>query len=83
MAGGLPVATRGTEDVFGPSVPERRRSERAGVAYPLLDGSIVVGAFVVMGPPLAGALAAATSLRTALIPVVLTSRALALVSRRL
>ena len=53
MAAGLPVATRGTEDVFGPSAPERRRSERAGTAYPLLDGSIVVGAFVVMGPPLA------------------------------
>ncbi len=52
IAAGLPVATRGTEDVFGPSVPERRRSERAGIAYPLLDGSIVVGAFVLLGSPL-------------------------------
>ncbi|HYU30445.1 MAG TPA: GGDEF domain-containing protein [Gemmatimonadales bacterium] len=52
MAAGIPVATRGAEDVFGPGVPERRRSERAGTAYPLLDGSIVVGAFVLLGAPL-------------------------------
>jgi diguanylate cyclase (GGDEF)-like protein len=52
VVSGIPVATRGTEDVFGPGVPERRRSERAGTAYPLLDGSIVVGAFVLLGPPL-------------------------------
>jgi diguanylate cyclase (GGDEF)-like protein len=51
---GIPVATRGAEDVFGPSpgLPERRRSERAGTAYPLLDGALAVGAFVVLGPPL-------------------------------
>jgi len=55
IAFGIPVATRGAEDVFGvgPGVPERRRNERAGTAYPLLDGSIVVGALVVLGPPLA------------------------------
>jgi diguanylate cyclase (GGDEF)-like protein len=52
IAAGIPVATRGTEDIFGPGVPERRRSERAGTAYPLLDGSIVVGALVLLGPPL-------------------------------
>ena len=52
LAAGIPVATRGAEDVFGTGVPERRRSERAGTAYPLLDGSIVVGAFVLLGPPL-------------------------------
>ena len=52
IATGIPVATPGSEDVFGHGVPERRRSERAGTAYPLLDGSIVVGAFVVLGPPL-------------------------------
>jgi len=46
------VATRGSEDVFGPGVPERRRSERAGTAYPLMDGSLVVGALVLLGPPL-------------------------------
>ena len=52
IATAIPVATRGTEDVFGHGVPERRRSDRAGTAYPLLDGAIVVGAFVVLGPPL-------------------------------
>jgi len=52
ITAGIPVATRGAEDVFGPGVPERRRSERAGTAYPLLDGSIAVGAFVLLGPPL-------------------------------
>jgi len=52
IAAGIPVATRGTEDVFGHGMPERRRSERAGTAYPLLDGAIVVGAFVLLGPPL-------------------------------
>ena len=51
MASGVPVVTRGAEDVFGPGVPERRRNERAGTAYPLLDGPVVVGAFVVLGPP--------------------------------
>jgi diguanylate cyclase (GGDEF)-like protein len=49
---GVPVATRGSEDVFGHGVPERRRSERAGTAYPLLDGATAVGAFVLLGPPL-------------------------------
>ena len=52
LAGGIPVATGGSEDVFGPGVPERRRSERAGIAYPLVDGSLVVGALVLLGPPL-------------------------------
>jgi diguanylate cyclase (GGDEF)-like protein len=52
IATGIPVATRGTEDIFGPGVPERRRSERAGTAYPLVDGAIVVGALVLLGPPL-------------------------------
>ena len=52
IATGIPVATRGSEDVFGHGAPERRRNERAGTAYPLLDGAIVVGALVVLGPPL-------------------------------
>ena len=52
IATGIPVATRGAEDVFGHGAPERRRGERAGTAYPLLDGAIVVGALVVLGPPL-------------------------------
>ena len=54
IASGIPVATRGAEDILGPptGVPERRRSERSGIAYPLLDGATAVGAFVVLGPPL-------------------------------
>ncbi|HTI04305.1 MAG TPA: GGDEF domain-containing protein [Gemmatimonadales bacterium] len=52
ITAGIPVATRGSEDIFGPGVPERRRAERAGTAYPLTDGAIVVGAFVLLGPPL-------------------------------
>jgi diguanylate cyclase (GGDEF)-like protein len=52
IATAIPVATRGVVDVFGAGVPERRRSDRAGTAYPLLDGSIAVGAFVLLGPPL-------------------------------
>lgn len=51
IASGIPVATRGHEDLFGPGVPERRRSDRTGTAYPLLDGSVVVGAFVLFGEP--------------------------------
>jgi diguanylate cyclase (GGDEF)-like protein len=40
--------------VFGPpaGLPERRRNERTGTAYPLLDGATTVGAFVLLGPPL-------------------------------
>jgi len=49
---GLPVVTQGGEDVFGPGVPERRRRERAGAAYPLRDGHVVVGALVLIGPAL-------------------------------
>src|SRR3989442_1588767 len=49
---GIPVVTQGGEDVFGPGVPERRRRERAGAAYPLRDGHAVVGALVLIGPAL-------------------------------
>ncbi len=52
IATGVPIATSGGVDVFGSGVPERRRSERAGTAYPLFDGSIVIGALVLLGPPL-------------------------------
>jgi diguanylate cyclase (GGDEF)-like protein len=48
---GVPIVTRGGEDVFGSGVPERRRSERAGTAYPLADGAVVIGALVLLGPP--------------------------------
>jgi len=49
---GLPVISSGADDVFGTGVPERRRQERAGTAYPLVDGHLAVGALVVLGPPI-------------------------------
>jgi diguanylate cyclase (GGDEF)-like protein len=49
MAGGVPVVARRGEDVFGPGMPERRRSERAGTAYPVFDGHVVVGSLVLLG----------------------------------
>jgi diguanylate cyclase (GGDEF)-like protein len=49
MAGGVPVVARRGEDVFGPGMPERRRSERAGTAYPVFDGHLVVGSLVLIG----------------------------------
>jgi len=48
----LPVISSGPEDIFGTGVPERRRQERAGTAYPLMDGHFAVGALVVLGPPI-------------------------------
>jgi diguanylate cyclase (GGDEF)-like protein len=49
MASGVPVVARRGEDVFGPGMPERRRSERAGTAYPVFDGHVVVGSLVLLG----------------------------------
>jgi diguanylate cyclase (GGDEF)-like protein len=46
---GLPIVTEGADDVFGSGMPERRRHERAGAAYPLVDGRSVVGALVLIG----------------------------------
>lgn len=46
---GLPVVTAESEDVFGSGMPERRRRERAGTAYPLVDGHFVIGALVLIG----------------------------------
>lgn len=50
MQTGLPVVTQSNEDIFGPGVPERRRQERAGQAYPLMDGHFAIGALVLLGP---------------------------------
>ena len=50
MQTGLPVVTQSSEDIFGPGVPERRRQERAGQAYPLMDGHFAIGALVLLGP---------------------------------
>jgi len=52
IAAGVPVVSRRGEDVFGPGMPERRRSQRAGTAYPLVDGNVVIGALVLLGVPL-------------------------------
>lgn len=48
---GVPVATKGADDIFGAAIADRRKSERAGTAYPLRDGNFVIGALVVTGPP--------------------------------
>lgn len=53
VASGVPVVTHGAEDIFGSALPDRRRQDRAGTAYPLFDGHFAIGALVVMGPPLA------------------------------
>ena len=46
------VVARGTEDVFGVALADRRRQDRAGTVYPLLDGHYAIGALVVTGPPI-------------------------------
>ncbi len=51
IGSGLPVVSRSGEDIFGPGVPERRRRDREGTAYPLMDGHFVVGALVLVGRP--------------------------------
>lgn len=53
LTAGVPVVTRTGEDVFGSALADRRRQDRAGIAYPMLDGHFVIGALVVMGPPVA------------------------------
>ena len=53
IASRVPVASQGAEDVFGSTLSDRRRRDRAGTAYPLLDGHFAIGALVVMGLPLA------------------------------
>ncbi len=60
---GIPVAAQGSDDIFGAAIPDRRRSERAGTAYPLRDGHFVIGALVVTGPPIPPATPAADLLQ--------------------
>jgi diguanylate cyclase (GGDEF)-like protein len=48
---GLRVVSQGEEDVFGAPLADRRRRDRAGTAYPLMDGHYAIGALVIMGPP--------------------------------
>ena len=56
LQGAVPIVTRGDEDVFGPGMPERRRHEREGYVYPLMDGRTVVGALVLIGPTAYGSI---------------------------
>ncbi|MGH7530621.1 MAG: diguanylate cyclase [Gemmatimonadales bacterium] len=51
MQTGLPVVTYGADDILGPpaGVPDRRRGERAGAAYPLMDARLAAGALVLVG----------------------------------
>lgn len=46
---GTPIVTSDAEDVFGAGMPERRRHERGGAAYPLMDGHHAIGALVIVG----------------------------------
>lgn len=48
---GLRVVSHGEEDVFGAAIADRRRRDRAGTAYPLMDGHFAIGALVIAGPP--------------------------------
>jgi diguanylate cyclase (GGDEF)-like protein len=52
VTSGVPVVAQRDEDVFGPGMPERRRKERAGTAYPVFDGHLVVGSLVLLGAPI-------------------------------
>jgi len=47
---GVPVVSQGREDLLGSGLPDRRRQERAGTAYPVLDGHFAIAALVVFGP---------------------------------
>src|SRR5207302_1712023 len=44
IAGRVPVVSQGREDVLGSGLSDRRRQDRAGTAYPLLDGHSAIGA---------------------------------------
>jgi diguanylate cyclase (GGDEF)-like protein len=48
---GAPIAANSPEELFGHPRADRRRAERQGLVFPLLDGRIATGALVVFGPP--------------------------------
>jgi diguanylate cyclase (GGDEF)-like protein len=52
LQAGVPVAAQGADDIFGAAIPDRRKREREGTAYPLRDGHFVIAALVITGPPL-------------------------------
>jgi diguanylate cyclase (GGDEF)-like protein len=49
--GNLTMVGVGPKDLLGYSLPNRRRREERGTAFPLCDNGMGVGAFVVFGPP--------------------------------
>lgn len=51
IASAAPVAATTPEQLFGHPQADRRRGERQGMAFPVLDGRVAVGALVVFGPP--------------------------------
>jgi diguanylate cyclase (GGDEF)-like protein len=59
----VPVVSHGEEDVFGAALADRRRRDRAGTAYPLMDGNFAIGALVIAGPPVDGGSALAERLQ--------------------
>jgi diguanylate cyclase (GGDEF)-like protein len=48
---GAAVAATSPEELFGHPRADRRRAERQGLVFPVLDGRIAIGAVVVFGPP--------------------------------
>jgi diguanylate cyclase (GGDEF)-like protein len=48
----VPVVSHGKEDVFGAALADRRRQDRMGTVYPLMDGHCAIGALVVTGAPI-------------------------------
>jgi len=51
VEGNTPIAARSSEELFGHPRSDRRRGSDAGIAFPIRDGSRVVGAVVVFGAP--------------------------------
>lgn len=76
ISAGIPVVSAAGEDVFGVGTPERRRRERQGVVFPLLDGHFAVGALVVVGPHVAAGTEQLSRLVAELGPRLAAARAL-------
>jgi diguanylate cyclase (GGDEF)-like protein len=51
IGSGTAVPATEAEELFGHPRADRRRVERQGLVFPLLDGRIAIGALVVFGPP--------------------------------
>jgi diguanylate cyclase (GGDEF)-like protein len=51
VSAAVPVVSHGEEDMFGSALSDRRRQERAGTAFPMMDGHFAIGSLVVTGSP--------------------------------